>query len=119
MKLYDNFPDAGGINDIRHKCEMLNGIWYRASLGEDVVGEVGIVPFTCIWGKIGRLQDVDILPEYQGRGLGRQLLIEACRLAKLQGLNALCLMAKENDWPKDWYLRYGFIKVGEIATLKL
>lgn len=101
------------ITDIKRKCTELGGCWYLALANGVTIGEIGVVPFAFRNLRIGRLQDVDILPKYQGRGFGNQLLAAICEQAMTAKLDGLCLMAKANDWPKDWYARFGFIKVGE------
>ena len=48
------------------------------------------------------------MPLEQSKGYGRELLMETCIKADEMGLDALCLMADEKDWPKNWYQRFGF-----------
>lgn len=58
-----------------------------------------------------------ILPEYQGKGLGRQLLRTAIDLARIKGFKkgALCVNA-DNESAKELYLKEGFVQVeGVIA----
>lgn len=76
------------------------------------VGEIGIVPFSFDLLRVGRLQDVEIAPHYQGKGYGNQLLALTFLKAKEMGLSALCLKARPNDWTPSWYERHGFFKVG-------
>lgn len=102
------------VDDIRVKSHKLNGKWFLASIENKIVGEVGIIPFDFNGERVGRLQDVDIIPSEQNKGLGTQLLNEICKKALLMKLSALCLMAKSDDWPKDWYMRFGFLKAGEV-----
>lgn len=103
------------INDVKKKSDKLKGNWFLVISEENLVGEVGLIPFEFGSLKIGRLQDVDIIPSEQGKGFGGEMLREICELAKAQNCDGLALMAKVNDWPKDWYARYGFVKVGETG----
>lgn len=91
------------VDHIRHRQHFLNGEWYLARLDGVVVGETGLVVFETHLGRLGRLQDVDILPEFQGRGLGDALINEIMSRARSLGCDALCLRADADDWPKDWY----------------
>ena len=101
------------IADIKCKTDALAGCWYLVKLADQFIGEIGLIPFTYQGQKVGRLQDVDIVPSYQGKGYGRQLLRHLMSVAREQQYEALCLMALANDWPKDWYQKLGFNKVGE------
>ena len=62
------------IQDIRSKVEQLSGKWFLFTVNEEVVGEIGFVPFTLDEQRVARLQDVDILPKHQGKGFGQSLL---------------------------------------------
>jgi len=101
------------IDDIRRKMLKFDGTWFLARLGTTLVGEIGLVIFDFDGRRIGRLQDVDIIPTEQGKGYGNQLLNAVCKLAIDKSLEGLCLMATEKDWPKIWYQKFGFIKVGK------
>jgi len=101
------------VIDIKKKAHELKGKWFLVKVEDKTIGEIGIVPFNFEGKVIGRLQDVDIIPSEQGSGYGNELLVETCKKACEMKIDALCLMAKTDDWPKDWYFRFGFIKVGE------
>lgn len=77
------------------------------------VGEIGIVIVTVNNLRVGRLQDVDILPRFQNKGLGKRLIVAALHFATDAGLHAVCLKADTDDWPVKWYQRLGFEPVGE------
>jgi GNAT superfamily N-acetyltransferase len=101
------------IDEIRKCQRVLGGRWYvaRAPGYEAYVGEVGLVPFEFGGRRVGRLQDVDIVPCFQGRGFGNALLDAIIHQAKCDGLQALCLLADVKDWPRHWYRRRGFVPV--------
>jgi N-acetylglutamate synthase-like GNAT family acetyltransferase len=107
------------VEDIKKKGHELKGKWFLAKTNEKTIGEIGILPFEFEGKKVGRLQDVDIIPCSQGKGYGRELLAQVCIKASEMNLNALCLMAKADDWPKEWYFRFGFVKVGETMRMRL
>lgn len=108
------------VADIRYKQKHLQGQWYLARVAGQWVGEIGLVPSECLLQgqrvRLGRLQDVDILPAYQGQGYGHQLLAAICQQALAQGLAGLGLMALQEDWPAQWYQRLGFERVGQVAA---
>ena len=101
------------VSDIQTMKETYSGNWYLAYFNGEAVGEIGLVPFIFEGERVGRLKDVDIIPSYQGNGLGNELLKEICFRARKQSLSGLCLTADAGEWPKDWYLKFGFEKVGE------
>ncbi|HEX4922957.1 MAG TPA: GNAT family N-acetyltransferase [Bdellovibrionales bacterium] len=101
----------GFVEDIRKKARALDGSWFLARAGSDIVGEIGLVPFELAGVRFGRLQDVDIAPQWQGRGLGRELLSAVCQVARDMELSALALRARSDGWVKDWYARFGFRRV--------
>lgn len=100
------------VAQARHRREHLAGDWYLALAGGAVVGGIGLVVFDTPVGRVGRLQDVDVAPAFRERGFGRELLLAVCEKAAGLDLVGLCLRADANDWPKDWYLRFGFTHVG-------
>ena len=113
---------AFGVTDFHQIQSLTNGIrritqdykanWFLVYSDGELVGEVGLVELESEQGKVGRLQDVDILPRYQGLGLGNQVMIGITQIAREKGLRALCLKADADRWIKDWYLRFGFKHVG-------
>ena len=101
------------IQDIQSKQKNLNGQWYLAQNHTgDFVGEIGYIPIESPWGTLGRLQDVDIAPNWQGQGLGTALIAAFCQIARTQKLQGLLLMALQNDWPWQWYEKLGFEHIG-------
>ncbi len=100
------------VGRIRHRGKHLTGDWHLALADGRVVGGIGLILFDTPVGRVGRLQDVDVAPAFRGRGLGRELLLAVCREAVRLDLAGLCLRADADDWPKDWYLRFGFARVG-------
>lgn len=104
------------IEDAQTKTARFGGQWFLAMVGGRDVGQIGLVPFTWNRQRIGRLQNVDIIPTEQGKQYGHQLLLQLCQEARRQQLDALCLMALSNNWPRLWYQRFGFVKQGEHHT---
>lgn len=95
---------------------------YYLALGDhaEPVGSIGLVLFEKNNQKFGRLLDIDIAPEFQGRGLGNKLMASIFKIAQKKGLCGLTLKADVHDWPKDWpkdwYQRIGFEEIGRYPT---
>ncbi len=100
------------VDHIQRRRQFLDGDWYVAEVDAEVVGAIGLVVFDLPSARLGRLQDVDILPRFQGRGFGRELLDAIRGEALRRGCSALCLRTDAGDWPRDWYGREGFETVG-------
>ncbi|MBP9706163.1 MAG: GNAT family N-acetyltransferase [Oligoflexales bacterium] len=98
------------LDDIKRIQDALSGRWYlaRSDAFGPVIGEIGLIKFTHEKSTIGRLQDVDIAPQHQKHGYGRQLLASIVKIAREEKIDALCLKADINDWPLSWYQRLGF-----------
>lgn len=111
----DEFRVETIIEDVKSKVKEGQGEWFLFQHGGEVVGEIGYVPFKYQGQRVARLQDVDILPSFQGNGFGNRLLESLEIYLKSRQYDAMCLMAVARDWPKDWYLRYGFQKVGDTT----
>lgn len=92
--------------------ELLGG-WYVARHGNKPVGNIGLFCIQHEGEIVGRLQDVDIIPEMQGQGLGHALLKSIIHEAENMGCSWLCLSTESDDWPKELYMKHGFIKTGE------
>jgi ribosomal protein S18 acetylase RimI-like enzyme len=61
---------------------------------------------------IGQIEDVGTLRRYRGRGLARALVLHALGEARAAGCDLVFLLADDEDWPKDFYGRLGFVPVG-------
>jgi ribosomal protein S18 acetylase RimI-like enzyme len=87
--------------------------WYLLTEPEnEFVGEIGIVPFDFDGFRVGRLQDVEVHSQFRGHGYGNILLKLIEQEALRMGLSALCLKARPEDWPVEWYKKNGFLQVG-------
>jgi ribosomal protein S18 acetylase RimI-like enzyme len=57
---------------------------------------------------------IAVAPDYRGRGLGSQMLVELFRLARCSGFGAMSLgVSKENRRAIALYRRHGFVAVAE------
>lgn len=103
------------VKDIQIKAQALGGQWYVFEIQNQVVGAVGLIPFEHDGRLWGRLKDVDILPAFQHRGYGNQLLNAIKNRARDLNVQTLGLMALAEDWPQAWYQRHGFQIMGDIT----
>jgi spore maturation protein CgeE len=64
-----------------------------------------------------KIEDFEVLPDYQRRGVGTTVLKYLIDQALNGGANTIYLVADEDDTPKEMYLKLGFDKVGETFAL--
>lgn len=60
-------------------------------------------------GPTAQIEDVNVLAEHRGQGIGRAVMVAA--LQRCQDASLVFLTADADDWPKDWYARMGFAPV--------
>lgn len=94
----------------RHSLE-LNGEWFLAQIGEEYIGEIGVIPIQYEGNFFGRLQDVDIIKSFRGHGYANDLIKEIIYLSNLKGMKGLGVRALNKSWIKHWYERLGFIPI--------
>jgi RimJ/RimL family protein N-acetyltransferase/ribosomal protein S18 acetylase RimI-like enzyme len=63
-------------------------------------------------GEVAQIEDVNTLPAYRGRGLGRTVVQHALDEGRASA-RIVFLEALDDDWPKDLYARLGFDQVDE------
>lgn len=49
-----------------------------------------------------------VLPQYQGKGHGKDLLNQAEGIARLLGFEEIILKVEEGTWQEEWYKRSGY-----------
>lgn len=72
---------------------------------------VGYLCLTPAGNETVKMRQVAVAPEWQGKGVGRQLVIASEELAKRLGFRHMTLHARETAVP--FYLRLGYRTVGE------
>lgn len=60
---------------------------------------------------VAQIEDVEVLAEYRGRGLGRAIVQRALEEG-LAGARTVFLEALADDWPRELYAKLGFVAVG-------
>jgi ribosomal protein S18 acetylase RimI-like enzyme len=63
-------------------------------------------------GRVAQVEDVATLPAHRGRGYASAIVSRAVEEGLAGGADLVFLVADENDWPKDLYMRLGFETVG-------
>ena len=63
-------------------------------------------------GSVAQIEDVNILPRFRGRGLGRAVVQHAVDEARTTN-DIVYLEALADDWPRELYAKLGFDVVGE------
>jgi GNAT superfamily N-acetyltransferase len=96
----------------QRKCPQGGG-WFLLSCNQQIVGAFGIFLFDLSGQRIGRLQEVDVFPQFQGKGHGSVLLAMAENLARSFSVSALTLCCDTGEWPALYYRKFGFQTVGQ------
>ena len=63
---------------------------------------------------VAQVEDVAVLPEHRGAGLGRLVTYAALAAGLALEPELLFIVADEEDWPKELYARLGFVPAGSI-----
>lgn len=91
----------------RHIAAAVPTRFFAALIGDQVAGWCELR----VRDGVAQIEDVEVLVEYRGFGLGRALaqhaLAEARRVADVVFLEALA-----DDWPRELYAKLGFVGVG-------
>ncbi|MFN2586634.1 MAG: GNAT family N-acetyltransferase [Actinomycetota bacterium] len=77
----------------------------------------GIVASVCELysdGSTAQVEDVSTRAEYRGRGYARSTVLTAAAAARAAGCDLVFLIADEDDWPKELYVKLGFDPVGTL-----
>jgi GNAT superfamily N-acetyltransferase len=69
-------------------------------------------------GDTAQIEDVETVPAYRRGGFARAVLLRALAEAAATH-DFIFLLALDEDWPKQWYTRTGFIEAGYLWELGL
>lgn len=92
-----------------------------AHLGDRVVGMVGLLytVSTALGGRVALLEDMIVMPDSRGLGVGSQLLTHAIEIARGKGCKRITLLTDRSSLPaQKFYQRQGFI-VSPMIPLRL
>ena len=68
----------------------------------------------------GEIISLYLLPEYMGKGYGKELLKAATDELSAQGFQKIFLwVQEENNWARHFYERYGFLKAVDVIEEKI
>jgi len=95
----------------RHIGELLGERCFAAYAGDEVCAYAKLRHR----GGIAQVEDVAVLPEHRGAGLGRLVTSAALAAGLALEPELLFIVADDEDWPKELYARLGFEPVGRIA----
>jgi GNAT superfamily N-acetyltransferase len=106
------------MNEISHKPGFLaHATWLMATTHTESGGEeyCGTVQGVVDQKRLGAIQNLGILPEYRGRGLGCALMVKALDGFKRAGLSRAFLeVTSQNDGAIRLYRKLGFYKVRTV-----
>jgi ribosomal protein S18 acetylase RimI-like enzyme len=76
-----------------------------------------VVSYTDLYSEGGeaQIEDVATLAPYRGRGYAKAVVTRAADEAHAAGTGFLFLVAHEDDWPRELYVRLGFDVVGRYV----
>jgi ribosomal protein S18 acetylase RimI-like enzyme len=89
-------------------AERLGARFFGASVDGTPVGSCDLY----VRDGVAQVENVGTLEEHRGRGLARAFVTRAVREAYAAGAELVFLMADDDDWPKAFYGRLGFERVG-------
>ena len=108
----DNCPDRGraSLPFVKLVNEYEQGtMMFCYVLQNEIVGFLGIAHN----GEVCNLNDIIVLPEYRGRGIGEELLVFCKKKAAELGAVEICLgMIDDNVRLRKWYEAHGFVTTG-------
>jgi GNAT superfamily N-acetyltransferase len=107
-------PEAGRqvIEHHRRMGELLGERCFAAYAGDDV----------CAYAKlrhvdgVAQIEDVVVLAEHRGAGLGRLVTSAALAAGLALEPELLFIVADDDDWPKELYGRLGFAPAGRVRV---
>lgn len=83
-------------------------LWVALTQEQQPVGFIIVAPE----GDTAFIVEVDVLPEHQGRGLGRALIQRVVRWARTEGLRRVTLTTfSDVPWNAPFYERLGFCRI--------
>jgi RimJ/RimL family protein N-acetyltransferase len=82
-------------------------LFFAAFAGDEVAGYCELREL----GGVAQIENVEILEEFRGRGLGRAIVQHALEEAQ-RGNDVVWLEALADDWPRELYRKLGFDLVG-------
>lgn len=113
---YDGLDNAyvhSSMDFTKRLQDRLHARWFILRESNNVdIGEIGLVPFPIANVMIGRIQNVEIGLSSRGQGHGNKMMSALEYCASNLGLQHLCLKARPDDWPINWYQKIGFKEVG-------
>lgn len=106
-------PDEADLVDrLRTSGDKIDRLWMVAELNHSVVGHIAYSRITVEpSGDAGiALAPVSVMPDYQGRGIGAQLIEQSLATARELGEPFVILLGHA-----DYYPRFGFTRAGEYG----
>lgn len=82
--------------------------------GVDAGGTVASICELYSDGSTAQVEDVSTREEHRGRGYARSTVLTAAAAARAEGCDFVFLVADEDDWPKDFYMKLGFDPLGTL-----
>jgi mycothiol synthase len=103
-------PDEAEIETLRQEIEKTGHQWRVAWAGDKIASEIWCSVNEYHSSKTGTMDEVHTVPEFQGKGIGRALLVQVLLMFKDQGITRVRLHTAEDNrrGAKTFYEKVGF-----------
>lgn len=106
------------VEELRARAERVGMTMFFALRQQEVIGAIGSFRLAAPDHHFARLQEVDVLPTWRGKGYGTLMLMAMLRHNMSEGCTVVAIGADEDDWPLDWYRRHAFTDVLRVRSLR-
>ena len=105
------------IENLRKKTEYISELSLLAINSEVILGHILFFPVVILSGEKRYstlcLAPMAVLPEYQKKGIGRKLILEGLKRAKILGFNSVVVLGHPEYYPKFGFRPASFWKIKE------
>ena len=117
--IIEDHPDIAddGLDQLAEYGKRQGRLWSERRFGiVDEAGAPTAVTKLRTEGTTAWVEDVFTVPEARGRGHARTLVTHTTALARSADHDLTFIIADDDDWPKDLYMRIGFRAIGGTWT---
>jgi ribosomal protein S18 acetylase RimI-like enzyme len=97
------------------ECPTAYGIEYVVE--DEVLGFLLGTSMLFSWGRSFEINDLAVLPEYQGKGIGTKLLERCLSDMKERGIKMVNLITSTDEGLNGYYRKFGFEPAGDVMLM--